>query len=74
MVFSLAKLLGLREGRLEKKEGMEAARSLQRLRYGAFVTRARLHTALESGGVAAGKGRTKSSCAHISSQGRDVKV
>jgi len=39
---------------------MEAAWSLQRLRYGASVTRARLHTAFQSGGVATGRWRTKS--------------
>jgi hypothetical protein len=43
-------------------------------RNGAFSRRARLHTAFESGGVATGRRRTKSSGADISSQGGDVKV
>jgi hypothetical protein len=75
MVFSLARS-GPQKGRLEKKEGNDGSRP--NLSSGftndALFTRARLHAACRSGGVATGRERTSSSGADISSDRHDVKV
>ena len=57
---SLSQVQGLKEAGLEKKEGDDGSRSILSSGFtnGAFVTRARLHAACRSGGVATGGGRT----------------